>query len=105
MANWKIVSLKSRKEDGVISQITYQCVVENEGGSARKIGEISINIADANSEDFIPYDNVMESDVISWLYQELGSEKENIEAELALKIADRVQRRAAGQFNNGTPWQ
>jgi hypothetical protein len=105
MADWKILSLKSKKEDGCIIEISYQCTISdpNGGGSARKIGQISIS-GTTDVEGFIPYDNVTESDALSWLYNALGDEKQNIEDEVALKVIERAQRRAARQYTNGTPW-
>lgn len=104
MIEWKILSLKSKKIDGCVTQITYQCrITDDIDGGARKIGDISIG-GDPSGEGFIPYDNIMEEDALGWLYEELGSLKESIEAEVEQKIIDRAQRRAVREYSTGTPW-
>lgn len=105
MTEWKILNLRSKKENGCVDQISYQCTVSDSdsGLTARKIGVVSIE-GDVNDEGFIPYNSIMESDALNWLFEELGSEKATIETETSLKVSERIAKRAAREYTTGTPW-
>lgn len=104
MINWKILNLKSQKDNGLVLEATYECRATEGVYSERKIGVVILSIGDINNPDFIPYEDLTEAITLSWVMSELGDEVSGIEAGLTSIIAVKVLRESTNTIKRGTPW-
>jgi len=74
---WNIISLKAKPSlnglQNVISEIKWEYTGTDEDNNTFSI-EMPIQISDPNVEEFVPYGQVTESMVISWLENSLDVE-------------------------------
>ena len=65
--------------------------------SASSYGTVGFT-PDPDSEDFVPFDDLTEADVLAWVYESV--DKDSVEASLAANI----EEQKAPQTVAGTPW-
>jgi hypothetical protein len=99
--NWKIYDLKRTISTGVVTEVTYACESEENGMSARKIGEFSIS-GDPTDAGFIAYENLTEVDVLEWVYANVN--KSIFQDANTTELQNAATARAAITEKNGTPW-
>ena len=100
---WKIYDLERTISTGVINTITYACESEYNGFGAREVGYLTIT-GSSSDEGFIPYDNLTEGVVLSWV---TGSSEVDVPATETLcsaSIAISISASAAITEINGIPW-
>ena len=100
--NWKIHNLLRNKSTGIVNQVTYECDVKKGSLYDRRVGEIVLT-GSLDSEDFIEYDSLSQSDVLGWL--DLKIDKNSIETSLSESIRrDEISFSASIEIKSGVPW-
>lgn len=95
--NWTIENLEFNVNDGGVIVAHWRCVAKDGDYSASAYGTAGFS-PDPNAEGFVPYDQLTESDVLSWV---LGSiDKDAIQTALLGKIDDKKHPK----FKRGLPW-
>ena len=89
---WAITSLK-KTTDGSISNVVVQtnwtCTgTDADGDSGTFNGATPFPLSDVDPDNFIPYEELTEADVLSWIQAVVvGSYKEHIDAQILKQIA------------------
>jgi hypothetical protein len=87
---WNIVDLKTKRENGYIVEATTSCSHTEESG--RSI-VINTSVFTNESEDnFIPFEDLTENEVLSWVKQDLGQSEVD-------RIQDKVVSEAISRNN------
>ncbi len=95
---WTISTLERELSDGGVIVAHWRATDVDGDYSASSYGTCGFTY-DASASDFTPYDNLTESQVLGWCWDN-GVDQEAIEASLAAKIeADKNPTQA-----NGVPW-
>lgn len=101
--NWKITNLKSNTNNGAVIFAEWICYankdVNNETINASREGVLEF-VADPTSADFIPFNQLQESNVLNWVWNVV--DKADIENQLEVQLNN-------FNTNNDTqeviPWQ
>ena len=97
MTTWTIAQLERNTSDGGVVVAHYRATLTDGDYSASSYGTVGFT-PDPDSEDFVPFDDLTEADVLEWVYAAL--DKDATEASLASQIEDQK----APQTITGTPW-
>lgn len=101
---WQILDTKRKIEDGVVVEVTYNCVVNVGGEIDRKIGTIALG-GDSTASNFIPFSNLTEEVLITWVKNTLGElGVTEIENTLIAKLEAQKAAKEAKTEINGLPW-
>ena len=92
--------------DGGVVKVYWSCVAASDGTpsySAAEGGKL-ICTYDASAPDFIPYDDLAESDVLSWVWDSLpeDNDKAAIEQNRTERVEAQIERNATEE--TGVPW-
>ena len=102
---WQILDSKRQKINGLITKITYRCLVQLDNNIDIKVGELEFT-GDSSSPDFIPYENLTEETLIGWVQSSLGNtEVTAIETALQNSVTARKAEKDAETESNGLPWR
>jgi hypothetical protein len=102
---WKISNLKRKSEDGLVIEVIWVANFELNGERDRKVGVTKLT-GDSTSPDFVPYEQLTEELVLSWVKSNLGEEKiEKIEEEYKTVLEKRVNKKNNPEFLSGAPWK
>ena len=97
MFNWQISTMERELSDGGVIVAHWICRASDGDYSASSYGTAGFT-PDPESEDFTPYDDLTEADVLAWVWESV--DKDATEEALAAKIeAEKNPTTAAG-----TPW-
>ena len=97
MANWAISTMEHNVSDGGVI-VAHWRVTEVDGDhSASAYGTASFT-PDASADDFVPYAELTESVVLSWVWDSM--DKDAVEASLTANIAE--QKNPVTE--DGVPW-
>jgi len=97
MTIWSIANLERTTSDGGVVVAHFRATLTDGDYSASSYGTCGFT-PDPDSEDFVPFDDLTEADVLAWVYESI--DKDSIEASLAGQIEDQK----APQTVAGTPW-
>jgi hypothetical protein len=97
MTVWKIAQLERNTADGGVVVAHWRATATDGDYSASSYGTAGFT-PDSDSEDFVPFDNLTEADVLAWVYESV--DKDSVEASLAGQIEDQK----APQTVAGVPW-
>ena len=98
MATWTIATLERTLADGGVTVAHWRATDVDGDYSASSYGTCGFTY-DASSPDFTPYDDLTESQVLGWCWDN-GVDKDAIEASLAAKIE--AQKNPVS--GSGVPW-
>jgi hypothetical protein len=102
--DWKIFDTKYQITDGLITKVTYGCIVQLENFIDRTIGELDLT-GNPSSPGFIPYSLLTEQVIIDWVKTLLGSQQvEGIETSLQDNITALKAEKDAETEKSGLPW-
>lgn len=104
MITWKITQMEYNTTDGGVIIVHWECVAEETVGEKtfRELAYGSFDLTpEPSSPDFIPYENLTEENVLSWVYQYAGIDKTDIESKLETSID---QQKNISTLT-GLPWQ
>jgi hypothetical protein len=97
MATWTIANLERNVADGGVT-VAHWSVAESSGDvSASSCGTVSFS-PDPSASDFVPYDNLTESDVLGWVWAEV----DQAATEAALTADIEAQKNPVSA--DGMPW-
>ena len=97
MATWTIANLERNLSDGGVT-VAHWRVTEVDGDySASSYGTVGFT-PDAGASDFVPYDNLTESDVLGWVWAEV----DQAATEAALTADIEAQKNPVSA--DGMPW-
>ena len=97
MTIWSIANLERNTSDGGVVVAHWRATATDGDFSASSYGTVGFT-PDPDSEDFVPFDDLTEADVLEWVYESV--DKDSVEASLASQIEDQK----APQTVAGTPW-
>ena len=105
MANtyvWKVSSCDRTLSDGVINQLHYTVTATDEDGvySVGAYGSIGLEAPD--SETMVPYDDVTESQAISWAQGAIGGADKV--AAIHEQLDAQLTEKRTPTTGSGTPW-
>jgi hypothetical protein len=102
---WQILDTKYQTADGLITTVTYNCMVQLEEHIDRKIGEITLT-GDVSAEGFISYPNLTEEAIVGWVKNILGeTEITSIETTLQNNVTARKVIKDTQITKQGLPWR
>jgi hypothetical protein len=102
---WQIIDTTSRKSDGLITKVLYECRLKSEDDRVSSIGEITLT-GDSTLSDFIPFSDLTEQTVIEWIKSSLGEDQVTaIETKLQNRISTRKAAKEAETEQKGLPWR
>jgi hypothetical protein len=100
----KIANLKRKPTTGLVFEVTYIMNFELEGETDRKVGTIEF-VGNVNDPNFVPFENLTETTVLSWVTSTLGEEQISaIETEFETRLQERIDKKSNPEFLTGTPW-
>lgn len=94
---WKVLQTRREAVDGYIFNVSYSVSASNE----LHLVDACVSIDLDRPEELIPYDQLAENTIISWIKQKLGTEAKGIESELLSRLA----LESGQQSLPGLPWQ
>ena len=97
MTVWTIAQLERTTSGGGVVVAHWRATATDGDYSASAYGTVGFT-PDPDSEDFVPFDDLTEADVLAWVYESV--DKDSVEASLASQIEDQK----APQTVAGTPW-
>lgn len=98
---WTIKELERNVADGGVTVVHYGCDVSDGTESIGAYGTISLT-PDATADDFVPFENLTEEQVIGWVQDALGEETvANIQTQLDAKLDEKLNPVTAV----GKPWE
>lgn len=107
---WSVDSMTHKDADGGVILVYWSCTAANDSGPERAVesGKLTCE-PDPSAPDFIPYANLTEADVLSWVYSSLvkGDEtpdqaKARVEIERVGKVDAQITRNSTE--SEGLPW-
>lgn len=96
---WKINNLERRATDEGIVNVHWQCVGTFGEISKRRYGNISFT-PNLSSPSFIPFDQLTENDVLSWVYNSSSNFKDVVEN----WIREEIDELLNPKIITGLPW-
>ena len=97
ITTWKIAQLERETADGFVFTAHYTVDAKDDTYSAGAYGSLGFE----RPENLIPYADLTEADVVSWVQDALGADKV-AEVEAALQVQIDQQRTPTKAV--GTPW-
>ena len=102
--NWQIYDTKYQVADGVITEVTYGCVMSLGNFVDRTTGTVQL-IGGSSTEGFIQYSELTPETLIQWVKSSLGKKGVTaIEAALKANITAKKAAQEAQTVKNGLPW-
>ena len=96
-----IVQLERHTTDGLVITAHWQAVKESDGKRARVYGSVGLPMKDPSDPSFIPFDELTEEVVLSWVYAALGAEQV---AAYAANLHAQLDALINQPSLTGTPW-
>lgn len=91
--------MQRRLSDGAVEIVHWSAVLTENGASASAYGSVTLSTADP--EDFIPYDELTQEEVINWVFEALGPDRV---VSIQEGLYDQVQNELNPQDALGLPW-
>ena len=102
---WKIINAKRYDDTGIIFEVTYSCLLHNNGIlQSQEGGDVTLS---APVDEIIPYESITETILLEWTKEKLGIETVSIiEADL-IAFNDKLikHREAMNNIKNGLPYE
>ena len=95
---WQILDTKRQVETGVIKKVTYQCTAQDGDKIFKKIGHAVLQDISPSLPEFIPFTELIEETVVTWVKAALGTEK------TALIEDSTVNKLTLNKDNSELPW-
>ena len=101
MLNWKIEQAERDPASGFVKVVHYSVSKIDGGLKVGAQGSIKFQEDPAKS-DYVPYDNLTESEVLDWVQSSLGQQKI---AAIEQKFLDQLAQYKNPNIENGLPWK
>jgi len=103
--NWKIIEIERLLNNNMVIKVIYSCNVKSTNFTDRKVGQITLE-GDTSSEDFIPFEDLTEEIVLSWVKNMLTeSGVKDIEKKIIDRLNIREDKLNNKKTENGLPWK
>jgi hypothetical protein len=100
--NWIIENMKRLVTNDLVVEVTYKVVAKDKGLIADYKGKVSL-IGDPDSPDFIPFNELSESQVVQWVKSNVNvSEIENL---VQTSLDSKLIKKESKEFSTGLPWR
>ena len=105
---WSVSNMTHQEADGGVIVVYWSCVASSDDYTATEAGKLRCQ-PDPSSPDFIPYEDLTESDVLGWVYADLAEGEETAE-EAKARIEESRTGKVQGQIDkanstsDGLPW-
>jgi hypothetical protein len=99
MITWAIQNLTRVISDGFVINVAWSCTAA-QGSASAFYGGTTTYENNPDEPGFIPYEHLTEEIVLGWVYDALGDQKAEIEANLTAKVEKQLHPVTA----NGLPW-
>ena len=102
---WSVVNLEHNLPDGDTppkGQVTiahWTATLEDQGETASAYG--SVGFGDPEADDYIPYDQLTEIQVLQWVFDTLGSEQVTA---INDGLANQIEQKLNPPTASGLPW-
>lgn len=103
-SKWNIVNLQSFSSTGTVVNVSYNVIFKLEDSTIRYSSDINLPVPPENDDEFIPYSDLTEELVITWVKSTLGDEKiAALENEYLLMLQEKSAN--TQEYSNGSPWR
>jgi hypothetical protein len=96
---WTIAQIERQTETGGVITAHWRVSAEDDGFTAGSYGSAGFT-PDPESEDFIPFEELTETNILEWLWAQEGFDKDEIEAGLVTQIEAQKNPSTV----SGLPW-
>jgi hypothetical protein len=101
---WRIANLKRDQTTGLVFELSYLIMFELEDQKAHYFETIPIN-GSLDDQDFVPFENLTEDIVITWVKSIVGEEKiADLENKTRLILEEKIAKKIEQSFVEGLPW-
>ena len=97
---WQINTLERELADGYVKKVIYRVIGEDDTYKFRATGEVNLPRPDT----LVPYSNLSEATVLTWVKQKLDSDKEGTVAAIEQAVENGVNEQKTPTTGVGKPW-
>lgn len=98
---WTIENMKRQIETGLVVEVAYRVVAKSGGLISDHRGKV-ILVGDHESEGFIPFNQLTESQVIEWVKKSVDVNE--IEERVQNTLNQKLSRDSQKETTSGLPW-
>jgi len=95
--NWKIAQLERQTDTGGVITAHWRVTAQDGEYTASAYGSEGFT-PDPDAPGFVPFDQLTEADVLSWVYSSLNK------AEMEAKLAEQIEEQKTPKTAVGVPW-
>jgi hypothetical protein len=99
---WTIKNMKRTIDDGLVVEVVFEIIAKDQQLIASKRDKVTL-VGDPSSPDFIPFENLTEEIVISWVKSEVDVVA--LEGEVQTILDGKIAKKNAMTTKGGLPWQ
>ena len=97
---WQVNTLERELADGYVKKVIYRVIGEDGTYKFRATGEVNL----PRPETLVPYANLSEAAVLTWVKQKLDSDKEGTVAAIEQAVENGVNEQKTPTTGTGKPW-
>tara|TARA_Y100001963_G_scaffold128273_1_gene182400 strand:- start:294 stop:605 length:312 start_codon:yes stop_codon:yes gene_type:complete len=97
---WQVNTLERELADGYVKKVIYRVIGEDGTYKFRATGEVNL----PRPETLVPYANLSEAAVLTWVKQKLDSDKEGTVAAIEQAVENGVNEQKTPTTGVGKPW-
>ena len=97
---WQVNTLERELADGYVKKVIYRVIGEDGTYRFRATGEVNL----PRPETLVPYANLSEAAVLTWVKQKLDSDKEGTVAAIEQAVENGVNEQKTPTTGTGKPW-
>ena len=98
---WTIKNMKRTIDDGLVIEVVFEIIAKDQQLMASKLDKVTL-VGDPLSPDFIPFENLTEDVVISWVKSEVDVVA--LEGEVQAILDKKITKKNAMTTKSGLPW-
>ena len=99
---WTIKNMKRTIDDGLVVEVVFEIIAKDQQLIASKLDKVTL-VGNPSSPDFIPFENLTEEIVISWVKSEVDVVA--LEGEVQTILDGKIAKKNAMTTKGGLPWQ
>lgn len=94
--------MKRTIDDGLVVEVVFEIIAKDQQLIASKLDKVTL-VGNPSSPDFIPFENLTEEIVISWVKSEVDVVA--LEGEVQAILDGKIAKKNAMTTKGGLPWQ
>jgi hypothetical protein len=100
---WKIIDIERELSDGYAFNVSWEAYAQEEDLSARAYGSVILNRPE---DEFIPFENLTEEIVISWVKYAIDRDKQGLSSPKTVEeyLIEQIELQKNPPTATGTPW-